>query len=47
MKAKKKAMAKARLVKRLMTKKIQAHRRPRRDPSTIVQSGISTTFTMM
>ena len=41
------AMEKAKLVKRLITKKIQAQRSPRRPPSTMVQSGMSTTFTMM
>ncbi len=39
-------MANARLVKRLMTKKIQAHLRPRRLPSTIVHNGKRITFTM-
>ena len=40
-------MEKARLVKRLITKKIHGTRSPRLRPSTIVHSGRSTTLTMM
>jgi len=47
MKARKNATEKARLVKRLMTKKIHGKRRPRRLPSVIVHSGRSTRFTMV
>jgi hypothetical protein len=46
MKARKNATEKARLVKRLITKKIQAHLRPRREPSTIVHKGMRITFTI-
>jgi hypothetical protein len=46
MKARKNAMDMARLVKRLITKKIAAHLRPRLVPSTIVQSGMRTRFTI-
>jgi hypothetical protein len=47
MKARNSATEKARLVKRLMMKKIQATRMSRRRPSMIDHSGNSKTLTMM